>query len=93
MRVLTCISAILIVFNGAFGQGTKITLKVVDEKTEKGIKNAHVIILGKPNGATTNVFGFCELTLSDLRELIISHVSYETGKVTVPQGAPSMTAG
>ncbi len=58
---------------------------VSDIKTQKPLKNVHVIILGTVKGATSNEAGAFELILNSVngQDLVISHIGYKTQQVKV----------
>ena len=88
-RLLTIL--LLIVSNLSFGQ-KEITVKVIDQQTKKPIKNANVVILGTTNGTFTNARGFFKLNLSPTeKKIVISHVSYVTEPIEVPDNLSSFT--
>ncbi len=87
------LSSLLIMLSGSFlhGQNLEITARVVDADTRKPIKNVNVVIMGTPKGAVSNVLGFFKLSLSNKeRKIVLSHLSYETEVITVPDATPSM---
>ena len=72
------------------GQNADITVRVVDAMTMKPIKNANVVVSGTTKGTPTNVLGFCRVrVLTNEKQLVISHVSYETGIIEIPVNVSS----
>lgn len=91
MRHLLLAVLFLIVYNLTFSQ-VEITVKVIDQETKRPIKNANVIIVGTTKGAITNALGFFRLNLeATKKKIVISHVSYVTEPIEVPQNVNSFT--
>lgn len=81
----------LIIYNLSFGQ-TEITVKVIDQETKKPVKNANVVVLGTTKGTFTNALGFFKLELTPAqKKIVISHVSYVTEPIDVPENINSFT--
>ena len=91
MKILFLTTILLIVYSSLFGQ-IEITARVVDRVTSKPIKNSNVIILGTTSGTFTNALGFFKLTLTtSQKKIVISHVSYVTEPIEVPENITSFT--
>ena len=91
MRNFLLSTLLLSMYNLAIGQ-VEITVKVIDQQTKKPIKNANVVIFGTTKGAVTNALGFFKLNLeSTQKKIVISHVSYVTEPIEVPQNVNSFT--
>lgn len=85
--------SLLLTLSGSFlfGQEPEITARVIDGETRKPLKNVNIVVAGTTKGTVSNVLGFFKLSLPPKeRKLVISHVSYETEMITVPEGAPSI---
>lgn len=92
MRLTSIIAIVTFVTTSGYGQHTEVTVRVVDKATNKPIKNANVVVLGTTRGTVTNVLGFFKLALGPQdRKLAISHVTYKTEPITVPEGITSFT--
>jgi hypothetical protein len=90
MRFTITIILLTMLTTWTLGQDTEITVRVIDKETNKPIKNANVVVFGTTRGTITNALGFFKLTLAPQeRELVISHVSYKTAPITVPEGTSS----
>jgi CarboxypepD_reg-like domain len=91
MRRLFYTSLFLVIYNLSFGQ-IEITVRVVDRETKKPIKNANVVILGTTKGTFTNALGFFKLELTrGQKKIVISHVSYVTEPIDVPENVNSFS--
>lgn len=92
MRFTTTITFFTILTTLTFGQDIEVTVRVLDKVTNKPIKNANVVVLGTTRGTATNVLGFFKLNLAPQeRKLVVSHVTYKTEQITVPEGTTSFT--
>jgi len=92
MRLITTISILTLLTTLTFGQDIEITVRVVDKAANKPIKNVNVVVFGTTRGTVTNALGFFKLTLGPKeRQIMISHVTYRTEPITVPEGTPTFT--
>ncbi|MBI3220767.1 MAG: carboxypeptidase-like regulatory domain-containing protein [Bacteroidetes bacterium] len=92
MRFTTTIILLTLLTTWTFGQEIEVTVRVIDKVTSKPIKNANVIVLGTTRGTTTNALGFFKLKLGPSeRKFVVSHVTYRTEPITVPDGVTSFT--
>ena len=65
--------------------GRQITGRVLDNETQKPVRNANVIILGTTQGTITNFLGFFSINVEeDHKELVISSIGYLTSKIEIP---------
>jgi hypothetical protein len=80
-------SAFLFLCLPGFAQERKIIGRIVDDETQKGMSDVHIIKLGKSDGATSNALGYFELTVDSIKDyiLVISHVGYATSRVEIPK--------
>ncbi|MCC6834344.1 MAG: carboxypeptidase-like regulatory domain-containing protein [Cytophagales bacterium] len=91
MRHLLFVTFFLTGYGLSFGQ-REITVRVIDQQTKNPIKNANVVILGTTNGTFTNAMGFFKLNLTTTqKKIVISHVSYVTAPIDVPDNLGSFT--
>ena len=91
MRQLLFAALFLTAYNLSFGQ-IEITVKVIDQKTKRPIKDANVVIQGTTSGTITNALGFFKLNLTPMqKKVVISHVSYVTTPIEIPQNVSSFT--
>lgn len=91
MRQIFYTTLLLTIYSVAFGQ-VEITVKVIDQQTKKPIKNANVVILGTTTGTFTNALGFFKLELTPTqKKIVISHVSYVTEPIDIPENLSSFT--
>jgi hypothetical protein len=91
MRHLFYTTLLLTIYNIAFGQ-IEITVRVIDQQTKKPIKNANVVIFGTTKGTFTNALGFFKLELTPAqKKIVISHVSYVTEPIDIPENVNSFT--
>ncbi len=70
-----------------FAQERKIIGRIVDNETQKGMADVHIIIWGTSRGATTNALGYFELAVDPIKDYIlnISHVGYGTSRIEIPK--------
>jgi hypothetical protein len=61
-------------------QQVELQFQLIDSATEKPISDAHIFINNSTIGTTSDIDGYCELSVSanETQVLIITHVSYET---------------
>ena len=61
-------------------QQVELQFHLIDGATEKSISDAHIFINNSSLGTTSNINGYCELSVSakETQELIITHVLYKT---------------
>lgn len=91
MRHLLLATLFLTAYNLIFAQ-VVITVKVIDQETKRPVKNANVVIVGTTKGTITNALGFFQLNLEPTqKKIVISHVSYVTERIEVPQNVNSFT--
>ena len=84
---------IMALFAGiAYGQEREITVRVIDEKTKKPVNKANIRVSDTTRGTTTNILGYFRLGLSPTeKELVISHVTYTTATIPVPEKLNTFT--
>ncbi len=77
------ILAFLLAFSSL--EGRQITGRVLDNETQKPVRDANIIILGTTQGTKTNFLGFFSLNVDEQnKELIISSIGYLTSKIEIP---------
>jgi len=82
-----CLRLFVLVFTFSFfcSEGRQITGRVLDNETQKPVRNANVIILGTTQGTITNFLGFFSISVEDQhKELVISSIGYFTSKIEIP---------
>ena len=77
---------LLFCFCRGYAQNRKVIGRIVDDETQKGLGNAHVIVRGTSNGTSTNAMGYFELTVDPSKYwiLVVSHVGYKTSDIEIP---------
>lgn len=85
-RLLIAFTLVLIISSHVFAQVRTITGRILDAKTQAPVKYAAVIAVGNPIGTLTNFLGYFQLELApENNKLVLSHVSYETSELTIPE--------
>jgi hypothetical protein len=87
MKVVFLVIASVLLINYCFAQERKIIGRIVDDETQKPIKNANIIIEGTTQTGVSNQLGFFELTVDDAKHkaIIVSHVGFVTSKINLPK--------
>jgi hypothetical protein len=76
----------------AYCQEREITVRVIDEATKKAIKSANIVVSGSTKASTTNILGYFRIKLSPSEKYLeISHVTYTTATILVPEEASTFT--
>lgn len=66
-------------------QSRTITARILDSQTKKPIANAVVAWVDSAVTTNSNYLGYFQLTVSNRKELVISHEQYATSKVQIPE--------
>jgi hypothetical protein len=89
---LTFLFAFFLLTSIAYCQEREVTVRVIDEATKKPIKNANIIVSGSTRGTKTNILGYFRIKLSHSeKNLDISHVTYTTATILVPEEVATFT--
>lgn len=78
---------LLFCFYGGYAQTRKIIGRIVDDESQKGIRDVNIIISGTTHGTFTNALGYFELTVEPAKDriLVISNVGYSTSQIELPK--------
>ncbi len=79
------LSAFAFIFVSFCSDGRVLTGRVLDNETQRPVRNANVIILGTTQGTITNFLGFFSINIEEQqKELVISSIGYFTSKIEIP---------
>ncbi|AYB31633.1 carboxypeptidase-like regulatory domain-containing protein [Chryseolinea soli] len=84
--VFTTSLVALLLSNAVFSQERTVTGRLLDAETQRPVKNATIILLGTTDGTVSNHLGFFQLKVdpSKHKTLVVSHMSFKTADVTIP---------
>lgn len=93
-RILFCFWIGLSCLQLGNAQQVELQFKLVDDATKKSISDAHIFINNSSIGTTSDINGYCKLSLSiqETQVLIITHVSYKTLNIA-PENYIHLTKG